>query len=679
MTDDFGCSRGMIVRKTKNTFRVLFLLFLILATSTSACAPVANLATPANNTETGSTATSGAISALTFLAEADAQVNEAKPADNTGTSKFLQVDGDSGAEVESFVQFTVTGISSSIQNARLRLFNTTNASENGPAVYATHTSWTESEITWDQRPERTSGELDNRDSIGEDSWVEYDVTEAVTGNGLFSFVLAADSNDAATFSSRQGSQPPELVITLGEGLPATTEPAPATAVPPSATATSNAPAETGPVLFLAEADARVRESEPSANFGDGTTLRADGASDSGIESFLRFTVTGVSEPIESASLRLYVTDNGTQDGPAVYLTSNSWDENSITWDNRPAPTGSVADNKGQLGTNNWVDYDVTSLVTGDGKFSFVLVADSSDGVVFSSREGVQPPQLVLNAQGSDVSTAVPTSAATTVSTVVPTMASDDVVLVGAGDISECESDGDEFTAQLLDAIPGTVFTTGDNAYEEGTIDEFNNCYGPTWGRHKDRMKPVPGNHEYLTSEASGYFEYFNNIPSYYAYDLGGWRIYALNSEIDVSEGSPQVTWLQEDLAANPAQCVLAYWHQPRWSSGTHHGSDDDYQTLWQLLYEAGAELVLNGHEHHYERFAEMNGNGAVVSPGLREIVVGTGGRDLYEFGSALPASEVRDDTTFGVLKLTLRADRYDWEFVPVAGSTFTDSGSTSCH
>ena len=153
----------------------------------------------------------------------------------------------------------------------------------------------------------------------------------------------------------------------------------------------------------------------------------------------------------------------------------------------------------------------------------------------------------------------------------------------------------------------------------------------------------------------------------------------MNSEIDVSENSQQLAWLKEDLAANPTQCVLAYWHQPRWSSGTHHGSDDDYQTLWQILYEAGAELVLNGHEHNYERFAEMDANGAAVSPGLREIVVGTGGRDLYEFGSALPASEVRNETTFGVLKVTLRPDGYDWEFIPVAGGTFTDSGSGICH
>ncbi len=255
----------------------------------------------------------------------------------------------------------------------------------------------------------------------------------------------------------------------------------------------------------------------------------------------------------------------------------------------------------------------------------------------------------------------------------------DVTFVGAGDISSCDNNNDELTAQLLDAIPGTVFTTGDNAYDSGTLTQFSNCYDPTWGRHKDRTKPIPGNHEYHTSGAAGYFKYFNNIPPYYAYNLGSWRIYALNSEIDVSANSAEVAWLQSDLAANPSNCVLAYWHQPRWSSGTHHGSNADYQTLWKILYEAGAELVLNGHEHNYERFAPMNAAGEADPAGLREIVVGTGGRNHYEFGTILPTSEVHDSSTFGVLKLTLRATGYDWEFVPVAGSTFTDSGSTDCH
>jgi hypothetical protein len=251
--------------------------------------------------------------------------------------------------------------------------------------------------------------------------------------------------------------------------------------------------------------------------------------------------------------------------------------------------------------------------------------------------------------------------------------------VGAGDIASCNNNNDELTAQLLDGIPGTVFTTGDNVYDSGTFTQFTDCYDPTWGRHKVRTEPVPGNHEYVTSGAAGYFQYFNNVSSYYAYNLGTWRIYALNSEIDVSASSPQLAWLQEDLAANPNQCVLAYWHTPRWSSGAIHGSNTTYQTLWQILYAAGAEVVLTGHEHNYERFAEMNASGAAVSQGLREFVIGTGGRSHYSFGGILPASQVRNSSTYGVLKLTLHANSYDWQFVPVTGSTFTDSGSTECH
>ena len=254
-----------------------------------------------------------------------------------------------------------------------------------------------------------------------------------------------------------------------------------------------------------------------------------------------------------------------------------------------------------------------------------------------------------------------------------------VILVGAGDISSCSNNNDEATAKLLDNISGTVFTAGDNAYSDGTYTQFTNCYGPTWGRHKSRTKPVPGNHEYNTSGAAGYFKYFNNIASYYAYNLGDWRIYALNAEIDVSSTSAEVKWLKNDLAANPKLCVLAYWHQPRWSSGSPYGSNSKYQTLWQTLYNAHAELVINGHEHNYERFKEMNASGSASSPGLREIIVGTGGDSHYGFGTSLSTSQVRNSSTYGVLKLTLNSSSYSWKFVPVAGSSFTDSGTTNCH
>jgi hypothetical protein len=417
----------------------------------------------------------------------------------------------------------------------------------------------------------------------------------------------------------------------------------------------------------------VRESDPGDNFGNDTTLRADGGDDPDIESFLRFAVTGVSDTVRHAQLRVYATTNGSDDGPAIYAADNSWTEDEITWNNRPARSSEAIDNKGRVEAETWVEYDVTSLVTGNGTFSFVLAADSSDSVVFSSREGAQPPELVIMFGEAATPTTMPTLRPTLTAPI------DGEIFVGAGDISECDNDNDELTAQLLDAIPGTVFTTGDNAYGSGTLNEYMNCYHPTWGRHKARTKPIPGNHEYRTIGAAGYFQYFDNIPSYYAYDLGDWRIYALNSEISVSASSPQVEWLQADLAANPRQCVLAYWHQPRWSSGSNHGNATEFQTLWQILYEAGAEVVLNGHEHNYERFTPMNATGQPDPQGLREFVVGTGGKSFYDFDSPLPTSEVRNDTTYGVLMLILRKSSYEWEFIPVAGSTFTDSGSTDCH
>jgi hypothetical protein len=252
------------------------------------------------------------------------------------------------------------------------------------------------------------------------------------------------------------------------------------------------------------------------------------------------------------------------------------------------------------------------------------------------------------------------------------------VLVGAGDIATCSNNYDEATAKLLDKIPGTVFTVGDNAYPSGSASDFKNCYDPTWGRFKSRTKPVPGNHEYKTSGASGYFNYFNNIPSYYAYNLGSWRIYALNSEIDVSATSAEVKWLKADLTAHPHLCVLAYWHEPRWSSGAEHGSSTKVQALWKVLYKAGAEVVINGHDHEYERFKKMNASGVVDPKGIREFVVGTGGAGLYHFGTILPTSKVHNSSTHGVLKLTLKPTSYDWQFIPIAGKTFTDSGSTNC-
>jgi hypothetical protein len=364
----------------------------------------------------------------------------------------------------------------------------------------------------------------------------------------------------------------------------------------------------------------------------------------------------------------------------LFGTEAAWTENDITWGNRPSRITSELGNVESVGTDVWVEYDVTSQVLADGTYGFVLVADGNDGLTFSSREGARAPELVITTDSSEAMPTVieptPTTDAST-SSVEPDATTSSYVLVGAGDISSCGNSNDEATAKLLDGISGTVFTTGDNVYTSGTSTQYRDCYNPTWGRHKSRTKPVPGNHDYGTSGASGYFNYFNNPPAYYAYNLGGWRIYALNSEISVSSTSAQVTWLKNDLAANPRQCVLAYWHKPRWSSG-NHGSSSSMQTLWKTLYDAGADVVINGHDHDYERFTQMNGSGSAVSSGMREFVVGTGGASHYSFGSILSTSQVRNSTTYGVLKLTLNSSSYSWKFVPVAGKTFTDTGTTNC-
>ena len=264
----------------------------------------------------------------------------------------------------------------------------------------------------------------------------------------------------------------------------------------------------------------------------------------------------------------------------------------------------------------------------------------------------------------------------------------EAVLVGAGDIADCNSNGDEATATLLDHLAGTVFTLGDNAYESGSASEFRRCYDPTWGRQLDRTKPVPGNHDYVTKHATGYFGYYgaaagDPATGWYAYDLGAWRVYVLNSNCELvggcEAGSAQERWLRGDLAANPHGCLLAMWHHPRFSSGMH-GNDAITADLWTDLYDAGAELILNGHDHDYERFAAQTPGGrADPDRGIVEMVVGTGGRSHYAFEAIRANSLVRDDTTYGVLRLVLSAGRWSFAFLPVAGGTFTDSGSGRCH
>ncbi len=276
----------------------------------------------------------------------------------------------------------------------------------------------------------------------------------------------------------------------------------------------------------------------------------------------------------------------------------------------------------------------------------------------------------------------------------------DPVVVAAGDIA-CGS-GTPTTvpckqaataALITGAAPAAVLLLGDNQYENGTLAEFNQFYGPTWGVHKAITWPAAGNHEYQTAGAAGYFDYFNGVgvqsgragdrtKGYYSFDIGTWHLIVINSNCasigGCGSGSPQEQWLRADLAAHPSVCTMAYWHHPRFSSGGH-GDNSSMQPIWQALYDYRADLVLAGHDHDYERFGPQTAAGVLDNArGVRSFVVGTGGKETGGFGTIRANSELRSSTSLGILKLTLHPTSFDWQFLPIPGNTLNDAGTALC-
>jgi len=266
-------------------------------------------------------------------------------------------------------------------------------------------------------------------------------------------------------------------------------------------------------------------------------------------------------------------------------------------------------------------------------------------------------------------------------------AENETVLVGAGDVTHCKDlSAAAATAALLDATEGAVFVAGDGSNDQGLAEQYERCFGATWGRHKSRIRPTPGNHDYFgKAGAEDYYAYWGAAAGpagkgYYSYDLGAWHVVVLNSNCDkvggCEAGSEQERWLRADLAAHPSRCTLAYWHHPRFSSGKH-GSDERLSAAWQALVESGAELVVSGHDHHYERFVPLDALGQPDSTGVRQFVVGTGGARLREVGEPVAGSEVRIERTHGVLRLVLGAGEYRWQFVATDGKVL-DEGHGRC-
>jgi hypothetical protein len=455
-----------------------------------------------------------------------------------------------------------------------------------------------------------------------------------------------------------------------------------------------APAATS-LSFAPTDDTYANAEFPSATHGSETSMRVDGSPMR--RPYLRFDVSGLTAPVTRATLRIYARASHSLGYDVRSVSNTGWTEATLTYANAPPPSATVTASSGSITADTWKALDVTPLVTGNGALAFALTTASETNLPLATKEGgaATAPQLVVETSGSSTDTTTtsttttsPTTTTTTTTTTsttttTTTSSGSDPVIAVAGDIAGSGS-GDSATASVLDSVaPTAVLTAGDNAYPDGKLSEFNAYYDPTWGRHKSRTYPTPGNHEYLTSGASGYFHYFGaragpSAKGWYSYNLGAWHLIALNSEVAHGATSEQVTWLKSDLANTGAKCVLAYWHKPRFSAGDY-SDDSRFQPFWDALYAANADVVVNGHDHNYQRYAPLTPSGARDDArGLREFVVGTGGRSHYGLRSD-SRREAADSTSYGVLKLTLRATSYEWRFLPEAGKTFTDSGTGTCH
>jgi hypothetical protein len=260
---------------------------------------------------------------------------------------------------------------------------------------------------------------------------------------------------------------------------------------------------------------------------------------------------------------------------------------------------------------------------------------------------------------------------------------DSVIVLAAGDIADCRTPGDEQTAALLDTVPGMILALGDNAYVNGTESDYRDCYAPTWGRHRARTWAAPGNHDYNTPGASAYYAYYGDRAGepgrgWYSFETGAWHVVMMNTSLPMGPGSEQERWLRADLALHPTRCTLAVLHHPRFSSSMH-GSNSSVVPLWRALYGAGVDVVLSGHDHVYERFLRMSPDGTLdPEHGIRSFVVGTGGARHYRFYRRAPGSAFRLDRAWGVLRLTLREDRYEWEFLDASGDRALDHGGEAC-
>jgi acid phosphatase type 7 len=430
------------------------------------------------------------------------------------------------------------------------------------------------------------------------------------------------------------------------------------------------PAETTPTV----ADAYVSAGAPRSSFGRAKRLLV--APTPRTVTLLQFRLEALGDEITGAQLRLYAERSRLGGKVTARLVADGWSER-VSYRSAPKP-GTLLGSARVKPQGGWATVRLGPVPRQSGLLSVALT--SSRPVAFRSRETAFKPALVLDRRASPVIAAAGNIAC---DPRAPEFNG------GAGTNSEC---GMRRTSELLAAGGlAAVLALGDNQYPCGAYADFLAAFDPAWGRVKSLIHPVMGNHDFacdFSNAGPGYFQYFGAAAGeagkgYYSFDIGRWHLIALNSECQAVGGcgttSPQGQWLQADLAAHRTACTLAFWHYPRFASGLE-GNQANVGPFWDLLYAAGADVVLNAHEHHYERFAPQTPAGQVdKARGIREFIVGTGGRMLHGFSFNGANSELRLNQSWGVLKLTLRPTSYSWQFVPVTAGAPGDSGSTACH
>lgn len=610
------------------------------------------------------TASAATPTTATFTAVADASVREDAPDANFGAATTLRADGSPRAE--SYLRFEVGGLASPLTRAVLQVYSLS-TSDTGVAARPVTAGWSERTVTWTSRP--AVGDVTARSgATREGQWASIDVTALVTGNGPVDLAVTSTAPPSRSLRAREaGATAPRLVI----------EAATTALTPPVSTITTT----------VASADTTVREDLPTTAYGAALALRTDGSPRA--ESYLRFPVPVLTAPVTRAVVEAY-SNTSSDDGVVVRPVGPDWSEADTTWATKPT-VGELVGRSGPTREGQWMSVDVTSLVRSGVALDVAVTSGSRHARAFRSKETTRAPRLVIETAATTTPTPEPT----------PPAVSASPVIAAAGDIA-CDPASTYFAAGegrddrcqqratsdlLLDDDVRQVLTLGDNQYEDATLAAFRASYDPSWGRVKDKTRPAIGNHEYRTTGAAGYFGYFGDVAGepakgYYSYDVGDWHLVALNSNCTkvggCGAGSAQERWLRADLAAHPRACTLAYWHHPTFSSGSH-GNNPSTVPLYQALQDAGAEVVLAGHDHSYERFARQTAAG-VADPtrGLRSFVVGTGGKNHYAFDGVKPNSELRDGTSHGVLKLTLRPDGYDWQFVEAGTRAVRDAGSDTC-